>query len=68
MTEKILINKIKKATCFISDIADYYESNHLKIQNEDRKEISNEFANLSEMFDCLDDVVSTHYKSDTDIN
>ncbi len=64
---KTLINKIEKATKLISDIADYYERNNLKMSNENRKDLSVVFNNLAEIYDCLSEVVSTNYKSDTEV-
>ena len=66
MTEKILINKIKRATDLISDVADYYERNHLKIESFS-KEFSSALNNLAEMYNILDEVISTTYKSDTEV-
>lgn len=35
---------------------------------ENRKDLSVALNNLAEMYDCLDGVVSTSYKSDTEIS
>ena len=64
MTNKTIIAKIKKATDLIADIADYYEKNHLKINNDERKGISDSFVRFAEMYDCLDEIVSTYYKAE----